>query len=144
MLTLAAAGAPSPTRTIRRRCEHGTRITCARLHCRPMASPGAPRWFCILLTALLAAPAAFADTPPFDWRPATPASQGLSADRLDTFRDNLAKHGTRALLVIRHDQIVCEWYADGVAPDKIQGTASLAKSLIGGMSLAAAMTANCL
>ena len=50
---------------------------------------------------------------PFDWRPATPASQGLSPDRLNAFRDNLAKHGTRALLFIRHDQVVCEWYADG-------------------------------
>lgn len=106
---------------------------------RPMNPRRASRWLCVALTTLLAT-STLADAPPFDWRPATPASQGLSPDRLDAFRDNLAKHGTLALLVTRHDQVVCEWYADGVAADKIQGTASLAKSLIGGMSLAVAMT----
>src|SRR4051812_8783962 len=106
-----------------------------------MTAPRAP-WAFLVVFTLLFPTAALADAPPFDFRPATPASQGLFPDRLDAFRDNLAKHGTRALLVIRHDQVVCEWYADGVAPDKVQGTASLAKSLIGGMSLAVAMTDN--
>jgi len=43
---------------------------------------------------------------------------------------------TRTFLVVRNDRIVCEWYAPGVTPATRQGTASLAKALVGGMSLA--------
>src|SRR5207237_10418302 len=98
------------------------------------------RWPLLLLLTTSLTISARAAEPPFDWQPATPASEGLSPARLDAFRDNLAKHGTRALLVIRHDKIVCEWHAEGPTPHKIQGTASLAKSLIGGISLAVAMS----
>ena len=49
------------------------------------------------------------------------------------------KVGTDGLLIIRHDEIVCEWYGEKNSATKPHGTASLAKSLIGGMSLAAAM-----
>src|SRR5947208_8779219 len=71
----------------------------------------------------------------FDWQSAPPGTQGLSPEKLDAFRDALAKKNTRALLVIRHDRVVCEWYADGNPADKPQCTASLAKALIGGISL---------
>src|SRR5438132_9292033 len=74
----------------------------------------------------------------FDWQSALPATQGLSPEKLEAFRDSLATKNTRALVVIRHDRIVCEWYADGQSADKLQGTASLAKALVGGMSLAVA------
>jgi CubicO group peptidase (beta-lactamase class C family) len=93
-----------------------------------------------LIIVLVTALRAFAADAPFDFRDAPPASQGLSAERLTAWRDALSRRGTRALLVIRHDRVVLEWYADGVTADKPQGTASLAKSLIGGMSLALAMT----
>jgi CubicO group peptidase (beta-lactamase class C family) len=52
----------------------------------------------------------------------------------------LAKRKTRAFLVIRNDKMVYEWYADGVTPERKQGTASLAKALVGGLSLAVAIT----
>src|SRR5262249_3566589 len=39
-------------------------------------------------------------------------------------------------LVTRHDGIVCEWYAPSVTATTKQGTASLAKALVGGLSLA--------
>jgi CubicO group peptidase (beta-lactamase class C family) len=75
----------------------------------------------------------------FDWQTATPPSQGLSADKLDSLRDDLAKRDTHAFLVIRHDKIVLEYYAEGYGPDKPHGTASLAKAAVGGMSMAVAM-----
>jgi CubicO group peptidase (beta-lactamase class C family) len=44
------------------------------------------------------------------------------------------------LLVVRHDKIVYEWYAPGHDAERPQGTASLAKALVGGLSLAVALT----
>src|SRR5712672_2193362 len=93
------------------------------------------------LSLLLLSPGALAaDAPtPFEWREATPAESGLSPERIESLRASLAAKGTRALLIIRHDRIVCEWYAAGTTADKPQGTASLAKSLVGWMSLAVAL-----
>ena len=74
------------------------------------------------------------------WRTATPESQGFSASRLEGLRADLASRKTRAFLVIRKDAMVCEWYAPGQDADTKFGTASLAKALVGGLSLAVAMT----
>jgi CubicO group peptidase (beta-lactamase class C family) len=91
------------------------------------------------LAALLAVsgPAA-ADS--FDWRPATPESQQVNSRKLDALRDDLAKRRTRAFLVVRNDRLVYEWYAAGVTADAKQGTASLAKALVGGLSLGVAIS----
>jgi CubicO group peptidase (beta-lactamase class C family) len=70
---------------------------------------------------------------------ATPQSQGMSKEKLDALKDELAKRKTRALVVIRNDQLVYEWYADGNDAAKKQGTASLAKALVAGLSLAVAL-----
>ena len=51
-----------------------------------------------------------------------------------------ATRKTKALLVIRNDAIVCEWYAPDFAVDQKHGTASLAKAIVGGLSLAVAMS----
>lgn len=75
----------------------------------------------------------------FEWPVATPESQGVDGSKLNTLREELAQRRTRAWLVIRNDRIVYEWYADGVAAKDKQGTASLAKALVGGMSLAVAI-----
>jgi len=75
----------------------------------------------------------------FRWERATPASQQMSGDALDSLRDELAARRTRAFLVIRNDKIVCEWYAPGVSAEDRQGTASLAKALVGGLSLGVAI-----
>src|SRR5207237_7314080 len=64
---------------------------------------------------------------------------GMSRAALDAWRDHLAERKTNALLVIRHDKIVYEWYAEGHGPEKKQGTASLAKAIVGGSSLMAAL-----
>lgn len=75
-----------------------------------------------------------------DWSIASPESQGMSRSGLDALRDGLAARKTRALLVVRHDRIVYEWYADGQSSKERQGTASLAKAVVGGLSLAVALS----
>ncbi|HMJ90947.1 MAG TPA: serine hydrolase [Candidatus Acidoferrum sp.] len=76
----------------------------------------------------------------FEWQTATPESQGMSASRLEALRENLAAHRTKALLVIRNDRIMCEWYAPGHGTNQKHGTASLAKALVGGVSLGVAIS----
>src|SRR5687767_10059990 len=75
----------------------------------------------------------------FEWKVAAPDEAGMSAQRLDAMKESLAKRGTKSLLVVRRDRIVLEWYAEGHSREKAHYTASLAKSLIGGMSLAVGM-----
>jgi CubicO group peptidase (beta-lactamase class C family) len=77
---------------------------------------------------------------PFVWQTAAPESQGMSKAKLDALKDVLAARKTKAFLVIRNDRIVYEWYAADHGPGKKHGTASLAKALVGGLSLAVAMT----
>jgi CubicO group peptidase (beta-lactamase class C family) len=64
----------------------------------------------------------------------------MSSARLDALRDELARRKTKAFLVIRNDRIVYEWYAPGHGRDKRHFTASLAKALVAGLSLAVAIT----
>ena len=75
----------------------------------------------------------------FEWQVVAPESQRMAQARLDALCDGLAARGTKSLLVIRHDRIVYEWYAPGHGPDKRHYTASLAKALVGGMSLLLAL-----
>jgi len=90
-----------------------------------------------LILLLLTAPELYAES--FVFQTVKPETQGLSSAKLDELRANLEKHATRALLVLRHDKLVYEWYADGNDANKKQGTASLAKAIVGGLSLAVAM-----
>ena len=75
----------------------------------------------------------------FQWQTAAPDSQGMSGESLQLLQTTLAAKKTRAFLVVRNDRIVHEWYAPGQSATNRQGTASLAKALVGGMSLAVAM-----
>lgn len=75
----------------------------------------------------------------FDWSAAAPESQGLSGPKLHAMRETLAKHATKALLIIRNDKIVLEWYAAGHGPDKTHYSASMAKALVGGVAAAVAI-----
>jgi beta-galactosidase len=70
-----------------------------------------------------------------DWQTATPESQGMSSQRLDALRESLAAHKTTAFLVVRNDRIVYEWYAPGSGPAAKHYTASMAKAIVGGVSL---------
>src|SRR3954447_12397819 len=80
---------------------------------------------------------------PFTWQTAAPASQGMSAEKLDALKDALAVRKTTGFLVVRNDTIVYEWYAPGWSATKPHGTASLAKALVGGMAVAVAVTDGC-
>ena len=63
----------------------------------------------------------------------------MSSRKLDALKESLAARNTQALLVIRDDRIVTEWYAPGHSATKRHYTASLAKAIVGGVSLAVAM-----
>jgi CubicO group peptidase (beta-lactamase class C family) len=76
----------------------------------------------------------------WDWGVASPESQGLSSAKLEALRQNMADRKTHAFLAIRNDQIVLEWYAPGYSASKPHGTASMAKAIVGGLSLAVAIT----
>lgn len=75
----------------------------------------------------------------FEWQPADPASERMNACQLEAMCDVLAERGTRSLLVVRNDRIVCEWYAPGRDRTRRHYTASLAKALVGGTSLLLAL-----
>ena len=95
----------------------------------------------LLVSAMLWASAvARGAAPSWDWPVASPESQGMSTARLDLLQERLAAKKTRAFLVVRNDHMVYEWYAAGSTAKTKQGTASLAKALAGGMSLAVAIT----
>jgi len=76
---------------------------------------------------------------PFAWGMATPEGQGMDSARLEALWSDLAGRGTNALLIIRNDRIVFERYAPGYSRTKPHYTASLAKALVGGVALMAAM-----
>src|SRR5437016_1071532 len=75
-----------------------------------------------------------------DWPAVTPTAAGLDPVKLEAWRSSLAAHRTTGLLVIRRGRIALEWYAPEWDVDRPHGTASMAKALVGGMSLAVAMS----
>jgi CubicO group peptidase (beta-lactamase class C family) len=75
----------------------------------------------------------------FNWESVLPEDLGMSSEKLYAMRDTLAMHKTTSILVLKNDKIVLEWYAPGWDLNKQHGTASLAKAMVGGMSLALAM-----
>ncbi|VAW23208.1 Beta-lactamase class C-like and penicillin binding proteins (PBPs) superfamily [hydrothermal vent metagenome] len=77
----------------------------------------------------------------FEWIHDTPESQGMLSSKLDTLVHTLSEKGTKKLLIIRNDKVVCEWFAPGFEDSvRLHYTASLAKAIVGGMSLATAMS----
>ena len=75
----------------------------------------------------------------FEWQAIAPAEAGFSAERLEAARAELASHKTTGLLIVRGDRIVLEWYAPGVTQDSKHYSASMAKALVGGISVALAI-----
>ena len=74
-----------------------------------------------------------------EWMTATPESQGMVPGKLDAMWNELEQRKTTAFLVIRNDRIVYERYADGFDRWTPHYSASLSKSLVGGISLMLAM-----
>ncbi len=73
------------------------------------------------------------------WKTAEPESQGMSPDGLESAWAGLKARRTNAFVVIRHDRIVFERYAAGFNRSRVHYTASMAKALVGGVSLMLAM-----
>jgi CubicO group peptidase (beta-lactamase class C family) len=69
----------------------------------------------------------------------SPGRHRLDKTKLDAARTVLAEKNTKNFLVVRDGWIVYEWYAPDSGPDKPHYTASLAKALVGGMSLLVAL-----
>ncbi|HET7559573.1 MAG TPA: serine hydrolase [Limnochordia bacterium] len=78
-------------------------------------------------------------TEQFEWQAAEPERCGFSTAGLAALRDGLAARGTNGLLVARGDTIACEWYAPDRGPHMRHYTASLAKAVVGGLSLLVAL-----
>jgi CubicO group peptidase (beta-lactamase class C family) len=70
---------------------------------------------------------------------ASEVREGLNVSNLEHLKEQLAARKTTGLLVRRHNQTVYEWYAPGWGPERRHFTASMAKSLVGGMSLLVAL-----
>ncbi|MEA2064599.1 MAG: serine hydrolase [Gemmatimonadota bacterium] len=99
---------------------------------------GCPVFFIYLIVFLftIAAPAGAGA---FTWRATHPHDLGLDSTKLALMVENLAARGTKGLFIVRHDRVACEWYAEDHGPEKRHYTASLAKALVGGMSLVLAL-----
>src|SRR5882724_6291193 len=89
---------------------------------------------------LLAVMSSVAPAQTLEWATIPPAQAGLDPAKLDAWRNALAEHKTTAVIVIRRGRIAYEWYATGWDANRPHGTASMAKALVGGMSLAVAMS----
>ncbi len=72
----------------------------------------------------------------FSWERGSPEGAGLSSAALEEMQKELEHRGTKKLLIIKNDKLVFEWFAEGWEDnDKKHYSASLAKALVGGMSL---------
>lgn len=76
----------------------------------------------------------------WDWGRSAPEAQGMSGKTLENMRSTLATKGTKALLVIRNDAVVLEWYAPQHSATQPHYTASMAKAIVAGVSLAVAVS----
>ena len=94
----------------------------------------------LVLIGLIAAFPSLTPGATLPWTTIPPAQAGLNAAALNTWKDDLAKLGTTGLLVIRRGSVAYEWYAPTSGADKPHGTASMAKALVGGMSLLVALS----
>lgn len=64
----------------------------------------------------------------------------MSSVKLGQLRADLVQRGTKAFLVIRNDKILFEWYSEGHGRNQRHYTASMAKALVGGVSLSLAVS----
>lgn len=78
---------------------------------------------------------AAAGTFPAEFPTATPEAHGLVSEKLDAIWSGLEQRQTKIFVVMRNDRIVYERYAGGYTRTKPHYTASLAKALVGGLSL---------
>lgn len=92
----------------------------------------------VLIAAVFAGAAQ--DSPAsFEWQSSSPAKQGMSPEKLAALLQGLKERATDCVFIVRNDRVICEWYSPQFGADKKHSTASLAKALVGGMSLIVAL-----
>jgi hypothetical protein len=74
------------------------------------------------------------------WRGASPETVGMSTPLLDALRDSLALKGSTSWLVVRHDRMAYEWYAEGYNSTTLNDIGLMARTVAGGLSLAVALS----
>lgn len=84
--------------------------------------------------------ASAAPAKPFEWQAAAAESQGMSTARLEALWEGLKVGNTTGLIVVRNDRVVFERYAEGWDAARKHYTASMAKAVVGGVSLAVAVS----
>src|SRR5262245_19041408 len=95
----------------------------------------------VLLVSAAVAQARGAKAPQaFDWEAASPESQSVSGKALDDLKNRLAARNTKAFLVVRNDRLIFEWYAPDHSATAKHYTASMAKAIVGGLSIGVALT----
>ncbi len=72
----------------------------------------------------------------FEFRSGAAVDQGLDPKAFAAFSQAVEKRNTDALLVIRNDRVLHEWYAKGIDPAQAFGIASVSKAVVGGLALA--------
>ncbi|MCZ6673319.1 MAG: serine hydrolase, partial [Verrucomicrobia bacterium] len=97
-------------------------------------------WIPMAVTGLLTCLQLIGQNSSFEWRVSEPENQGMSYKKLEQLTANLIQRDTKGFLVIRNDTIVYEWYAPNRGRASKHYTASMAKALVGGVSMAVAMT----
>ena len=91
----------------------------------------AARWgmFALLLVVGAVAPArAQTVFPDKEWQESKPETQSMSSAGLDKVRDWLKDNGSKTGMVVRHGQIVGQWYFDDAKPDSKYLVYSTSKS----------------
>ncbi len=79
-------------------------------------------------------------SPDLTWDSLPPSQAGLDRDALDRWRKQLAAHDTDAVLVVRGNKVVYEWYGFGAGPNAKHYTSAMAKPLLGITTLLVCLT----
>ncbi|MCB0688239.1 MAG: serine hydrolase, partial [Saprospiraceae bacterium] len=76
----------------------------------------------------------------FEWNYSTPETTGMSSQLIGQLAKDLEIQGTKKFMIIKDDHLIYEWFAPGWADTaRTHYSASLAKALVGGMSLLVAL-----
>ena len=99
-----------------------------------------PRAQQLLLIWLMTAGALHASAAGWSWVTAPPEQHDLSTARLETLWSSLERDHSQAFLLIRDDKVVFERYTAGFSRTKPHYTASMAKAVVGGLSVACGLS----
>jgi len=144
-MTGRPAGAACSTRAHRESLALSSRSCATRLHGMPTSathsrrSRPSLRWVVLRLLALLTPVACSRARSEVAWPVGDAVRAGLDTAELHLLQEELARRGTTALLIALDGRLVVEWYGPGHHSRERLWGASLAKSMVGGLSLVLAL-----